>query len=406
MSEPLTKPFKGVLYNREKIGDIASCVCPPYDVVSSVRTYYERSPFNAIRLELPMSQPSMDKYSAAKYTMDTWLKEGVLKSDSKDTIYIYEQEITVDETNYLRRGFIALNKLRKDRILTHEETRKKAKEDRERLISTLKTFTSFVFAVYEDKEEALERILVSSEKEKIYDFIDEQSITNRFYRMTDPGEMDSLSNALDEKKIYVADGHHRLDVSYKLGLDYIPLYLTNMYSTGIVILPYHRIIKFSRHRALGELLILLEGHVDIERFPLIDSSSPREAVHKINASLKPSYIMYSRDDPGNFYILSEKHPVYTDPAVNETVRKLKVSILHMGILKNILKVQDEEISFTQSLDKSILQVREGALDLALFLPPTLVDEVKEIADNGLYMPPKSTFFYPKILTGLLFHRYA
>ncbi|MBP1735990.1 MAG: hypothetical protein H6Q53_2277, partial [Deltaproteobacteria bacterium] len=91
--------------------------------------------------------------------------------------------------------------------------------------------------------------------------------------------------------------------------------------------------------------------------------------------------------------------------VHESVRKLKVSILHMGILKNILKVQDEEISFTQALDKSVTQIKDGTLDLALFLPPTLVEEVKEIADNSLDMPPKSTFFYPKILTGLVFYQY-
>ena len=405
MSEFLTKPFKGILYNRTKIGNIASCVCPPYDVVSSVRTYYERDPFNAIRLELPMSQPSMDKYNVARHTLEQWLRTGVLQKDISDTIYVYEQEIIVDEIHYLRRGFIALNRLLKDRILTHEQTRKKAKEDRERLIGMLKTFTSLVFALYEDKEEAIEDILISSQKEKLYDFIDEQSITNRFYRMTDPGEMERLASLMESKNLYIADGHHRLAVSYKLGLDYIPLYLTNMYSTGIVIFPYHRIIKFNKPRSLVELLSLLEESVAIEKYPLTDNDSPRNAAHKINAAPKPSYIMYSKDDPDNFYILSEKSPVYTDPEVHESVRKLKVSILHMGILKNILKVQDEEISFTQGLDQSVAQVKDGTLDLALFLPPTLVEEVKEIADNSLDMPPKSTFFYPKILTGLVFYQY-
>lgn len=115
--------------------------------------------------------------------------------------------------------------------------------------------------------------------------------------------------------------------------------------------------------------------------------------------------MYSKDDPGNFYILSEKTPVYTDPSVHDIVRKLKVSILHMGVVKSVLNVQDEEISFTQALDKTVTQVKEGVHDLAFFLPPTLVEEVKEIADNSLYMPPKSTFFYPKILTGLVFYQY-
>lgn len=405
MKELLTKPFKGILYNRNKIDNIASCVCPPYDVVSSVRTYYERHPFNAIRLELPLSQPSMDKYNVARHTMEQWLRTGVLQKDMSDTIYVYEQEIVVDEVHYLRRGFIALNKLLKERILTHEETRKKAKEDRERLITTLKTYTSLVFALYEDKEEAVEDILISSQKEKLYDFVDEQSITNRFYRMTDPGEIDTLASLMESKNIYIADGHHRLAVSYKIGLDYIPLYLTNMYSTGIVIFPYHRIIKFSKPRSLAELLSLLEKSIAIEKFPLKDAGSPRLAAQKINTASEPSYIMYSKDDPDNFYILSEKVPVYTDPAVHESVRKLKVSILHMGILKNVLNVQDEEISFTQALNKTVAQIKDGIHDVAFFLPPTLVEEVKEIADNSLYMPPKSTFFYPKILTGLVFYQY-
>ena len=200
MSEFLTKPFKGILYNRKKIDNIASCVCPPYDVVSSVRTYYERDPFNAIRLELPMSQPSMDKYNVARHTMEQWLRTGVLQKDTSDTIYVYDQEVIVDEIHYLRRGFIALNRLQKERILTHEQTRKKAKEDRERLIGMLKTYTSLVFALYEDKEEAIEDILISSQKEKLYDFIDEQSITNRFYRMTDPGEMERLASLMESKE--------------------------------------------------------------------------------------------------------------------------------------------------------------------------------------------------------------
>lgn len=400
-----TKPFKGLLFNPRKIGDIASCVCPPYDVVSSVRTYYERNPFNAIRLELPISQPSGNKYITAKQTMDEWLKNGVLEADGKDTIYVYEQEFSVDNVSYLRRGFIALNKLQKDRILTHEETRTKAKKDREQLITTLGTFTSLVFGLYEDKEEAIENLLVGSRKNRIYDFIDEQSITNRFYRMTDEAEMNNLASLMESKKIYVADGHHRLDVSYRLNLDYIPLYLTNMHSRGIVILPYHRIIKFKHQRSLEELLAPLDGLVMVVKHALVDNTSPKKAVQTINGAPKPAFILYSKDDPLNFYVVTEKAPVYTDSDVHETLRKLKVSVIHTGVLKNLLHVNDEEISFTQDFDKSISQVREGAIDLAVFVPPTAVEEVKEVAENGLYMPPKSTFFFPKILTGLVFHKY-
>jgi uncharacterized protein (DUF1015 family) len=239
----------------------------------------------------------------------------------------------------------------------------------------------------------------------IYDFLDERSIKNRFYRMTSQEDMARLAALMEAKSVYIADGHHRLDVSYRLNLQYIPLYLTNMYSPGIVILPYHRIIKFKKQRSLAELVASLDGLVEVEKEPFVDDESPKKVAQRINASSKPSFILYSKDDPLNFYILTVHNHVYADPAVHDTLRKLKVSILHSGILKNIFHIEDEEISFTQDLYKSIKHVKEGSIDMAVFLPPTSVEEVKEVAEHGLYMPPKSTFFYPKILTGLVFHKY-
>ena len=405
MSETYTKPFKGIIFNKEKTDDIASCVCPPYDVVSSVRTYYLRSLFNAIRLELPMSLPSMDKYTVAKQVMDEWLQKKILITDDRETIYIYEQEFEIEQTSYMRRGFIALNKLEQKRILTHEQTRKKAKEDRERLIAKLKTFTSLIFGLYEDKNLEVENILIGSKKDKLYDFIDEQSIRNRFYRMTDAEEIKKLVLLMEEKNIYIADGHHRLDVSYKLNIPYIPMYITNMYSEGIVIFPYHRIIKFKRNRGLNALLSLLDGYVNIEKHPFIDYAFTRDTFNKVCSSENPAFMLYSKDDLANFYILIEKMPIHMDDTLHESLKRLRVNILHTGILKGLLRIEEEEISFTQNPYKSIDLIKEGAFDLALFVPPTRVEEVKDVADNGLYMPPKSTFFFPKILTGLVFHKY-
>jgi len=371
MTESSTKPFKGILYNPAKIGDIAACVCPPYDVISSADAYYARNPYNAVRLELPAAEPPLEKYGVAKQTMDQWLKDGILQKDADDTVYVYEQEFTINEMQYLRRGFIALNRLQKERILTHEETRKKAKEDREKLISTLRTFTSLVFALYEDKENVIEDLLADSQKQKIYDFVDEQSITNRFYRMTDQGEIGRLASLMEEKSIYVADGHHRLAVSYRLGLKYIPLYLTNMYSTGIAIFPYHRNIKLSTPRSLTELLALLDERVEIERIPLTGNNSPKEAVEGIRKASKPSYVMYSRNDPDHLYLLREKHPVYADPTVHESTRKLKVSILHTGILKNILNIQDGRFLSRRTSTNRFPALRTEPSTLPFFFPPPL-----------------------------------
>jgi uncharacterized protein (DUF1015 family) len=408
MSETYTKPFSGILYNKEKIADISRVVCPPYDVISNTVGYYERSNQNAIRLELPVASGSMDQYTNAKHIMDEWLEKEILLPDKKEAIYIYEQEFEIEHVSFLRRGFIALHKLDKQRILTHEETRKKAKADREQLIGTLKTFTSLIFGLYEDKNKEIEDIMTGLEKEEIYDFIDEQSIRNRFYRMTDANEIARLVSIMASKKIYIADGHHRLDVSYRLNIPYVPLYLTNMYSPGIVILPYHRTITFEKARPLNEMLDLLKEYTQISRQQYRGNESVKAALATINASVRPSFVLYSKEDLENLYVVTEEQsfPLYAGTNIHECLKKLKVNVIHSGIIKDLLKIKDEEISFTQDHYESIDFIRKGSLDLAFFLPPTSVEEVRDIADNSLYMPPKSTFFYPKILTGLVFCKYA
>jgi uncharacterized protein (DUF1015 family) len=406
MSSPFTKPFKGLIYNTGMTGDIATCVCPPYDVISNPKAYFQKNKYNAIRLELPVQRPSLNKYDTAKETLEKWLQNGALVHDSRETVYVYEQEFEVDGVSYLRRGFIALNRLQESRILTHEETRKKAKEDRERLIKTLKTYTSHIFGLYEDKEEKIEKILINCRKEKMYDFIDEQSIKNRFYRMESSAEMEDLAQAMADKNIYIADGHHRLAVSYRLGLSYVPIYLANMWSEGTVILPYHRVVRFKNRRKLGQILDSLKTHMSVERIPLAGEATLREGLANIARSAKLSCMIYSKDDLESLYILGADHDIPIDPDMHQSLKKLKVNVIHNGVLKGLIGVDDEEISFTQENCGSIDSVKEGGFDLALLLPPTTVAEVKDIADHGLYMPPKSTFFYPKILTGLVFYTYA
>ncbi len=406
MLEAFTKPFHGLIYDTGKIGDIATCVCPPYDVIPDSRAYYRRNKFNAVRLELPVQRPSFNKYDAAKETLEKWLQNRILVPDETKTIYVYEQEFEVDGRFFLRRGFIALNKLEKSRILTHEETRKKAKEDREKLIKTLKTYTSYIFGLYEDRDRSVEELLVKCEKEKIYDFSDEQSIVNRFYRMKDIEEIDRLAKAMSDKNIYIADGHHRLAVSYRLRLSYVPLYLTNMWSEGIVILPYHRIVKFKNFKRLEEILESVKDYLSVERIPLTGDAALRAALDSIAKSHRLSLLIYSKDDLAGLYELKAHRQIPMDDSIHKSLKNLKVNIAHNGVLKGLVKAEDEEISFTQDAYEAVDRIKMGGSDLALFLPPTTVSEVKDIADNGLYMPPKSTFFYPKILTGLVVYKYG
>lgn len=402
------KPFKGILYNTRKTDGIADLVCPPYDVIEDTEPYYARSPFNAIRLELPRDLPGLDRYRNAKNTFDDWISRGILVPDPGESIYVCEQEFTVHSSTFLRKGFIGLHRLDRDRILTHEQTRKKAKADREQLIGTLKTYTSFIFGLYDDREKRIRGLIDTAPTQPVFEFTDEQSIVTRFHRIVDPGSIAAIAAILDTKQIYIADGHHRLDVSYRLGVPYAPFYLTDMYDEGIVILPYHRLVTFARKRPLAELLAALDACMTIEKRPFTGNDALESVLTAVAASPRPAFAFFSADDLQHLYVAAEKSPLpmYGIPDLHDGLKRLKVNAIHSGIIRGVMEIKDDEISFTEDHEWSVDSVRNGSSDLAFFLPPTTVDEVRDIAENGLDMPPKSTFFYPKILTGLVFYRYA
>jgi uncharacterized protein (DUF1015 family) len=406
MPEALIRPFKGLIYNSRKIDDIGRCVCPPYDVIPDPRTYYQRSTFNAVRLELPLAAPPATEYDEAARTLEAWTRQEILTVDDTETIYVYEQEFTVEGRTHIRRGIIPLVKLSPDRILTHEETRKAAREDRERLIHRLKTFTSLIFALYDDKQKEVEKLLVSSEKELMYAFSDELSIINRFYRMKDAGQIRELTTRMEGKKIYIADGHHRLSVAFKLGLPYVAMYLSDMYSDGITILPYHRIAQLKSGGTLTSLLDRVRGFLRVEKIALTDPQKLKALIGSLASGPKPSFGLFAKHDKTHVYILFQEKPFFKDKGTPESLRKLSVTIAHTGILKDLFGIAETDISFVTDASEAVRLVNEGKSDLALFVPFTTVEEVKEVADHGLYMPPKSTYFSPKVLTGLVFYKFA
>ncbi len=406
MAEPSIRPFKGLIYNDKKIDDISRCVCPPYDIITDPSAYYHRSVYNAVRLELPIATPSTTEYDEAARTLQEWLREEIVILDQPETIYMYEQEFLVDGITHMRRGLIPLVKLSPENILTHEQTRKAAREDRERLIQRLGVFTSLIIALYDDKQMKIEKCIASSEKELIYSFTDELSIINRFYRMRVSSQISDLAALMEGKKLYIADGHHRLSVAFKLGLPYVAMYLTDMYSEGIVILPYHRIAKLRSGKTLGQLLDAAKDVLRVDKVAFEGSDGLKKIVRSLASSPNPSFGLFHKEDKAHVYVLSQEKPFFTDENTPATLRKLSVNVAHAGLLKGLFGIGEEEISFVNEAPEAVRLVNEGTYDLALFVPPTTVEEVRDVAEHGLYMPPKSTYFFPKILTGLVFHKYA
>ena len=379
------------------------CISPPYDVIQSLRRYYERSRFNVIRLELPVSLPSLPKYAHAQYTLEQWLKEGVLV-EGKGGIYVYEQKFTIEGRQYRRMGFVSLVRLDRERILVHERTKDRPKMDRRMLLSTLKTFTSLVFGLYEDHEGRIERILEGSRKEEIFHFLDEDGIENVLSRIEDEAAEQSLLALMADRKIYIADGHHRLEVSFELHLPHIPMYLSNLRSNGLVILPYHRACRLppsidpiAELKARGDLFGVAEHSFDGKG----TLSSLRIEMAR---SPIPTFLFYTKKEPSLLYLVFVKGELLQRRDMPEELRRLKVNILEKGVLAS-LGIREADLFFFHEEEKGIDLVRNGHFDLAIFLPPTRIEEVKAVAEKGLYMPPKSTFFFPKIPAGILLYRY-
>ncbi len=401
----LIRPFKGLLYKEKYAAGIAGRVCPPYDIIPDPRPYYERDRFNAIRLELPIAQAGKDVYETAKETLDAWFAEGVLSYDGRESVYIYEQAFTLGGRVRRRRGIIPLVRLEPGRILTHEETRKAAREDRRNLIEKLGLFTSLVFSMYEDPSKEIERLIDAAPKELLYDFTDDLSIGNRFYRLSDPAGLGALASAMEEKKLYVADGHHRLSVALELGLPYVAMYLTEMHSDGIAILPYHRVVRLKGGMTAARVLDALSPYFDIAGAGYAPGAVGG-VIEGISSGPALSFFLYFKGEKPGLFRLTQKKTIDFDPDSHPALRGLKVSVIHRGVLKHLLGVDDDAISYFNDADEAARLVEAGEGDAAVFVPATSVEEVKAIADNGLFMPPKTTYFYPKILTGLVFYKYA
>jgi uncharacterized protein (DUF1015 family) len=260
--------------------------------------------------------------------------------------------------------------------------------------------------MYEDNSGEIDRLIEDFPKETIYDFIDELSIKNTFCRLTDPTLTARLAAMMKEKILYVADGHHRLSVALKLGLPYVAMYLTDMHADGIAILPYHRVVSLKEKKADKQILELVAPYFEVSKVEYPPQAGPEGLVAQISSSPALSFVLYFNGEKPSFYMLTQKKAMDFDPESHRSLRGLRVNAVHKGVLKGLLKVQDDEISFLNSADEAVSLVNRDHYDFAVFVPATSVEEVKDIAENGLSMPPKSTYFYPKALTGLVFHKYA
>lgn len=420
------KPFKALRFNTNITGDIKNLISPPYDIINDeqYKNYIDLSEFNIIRLELPKGT---DPYSKAKNLLNEWTKSGILKRDKKDSIYIYEEEFNLSGEIKKIRGFICLVKLEefsKKIILPHEETLSKAKDDRLNLMKATSCNFSQIYSLYIDEQNKTASLIndACSLKPDV-ETSDFEGLTHRIWKITDEDIIANLSKQFKNRKLYIADGHHRYEtaINYRNYLrendlakegstaDYIMMMLVSMADEGLVVFPTHRLIKNIDNFNFNEVISKCEPYFEIEEKD--DTHKIKEELARLYNKSKKAFAFYYGTK--KWILLTLKDNIRIKEIIqnlSEAILNLDVTILHNLILDKAFGIDKENMRsqcnliYTRSIDEAIESVNNKTSQCAFILNPTRVTEIKNVALAGEKMPQKSTYFYPKLITGLVMNQ--
>jgi len=421
------KPFKAVIYNKEKVKDLARVVCPPYDVISPSRQeYFHRlDPYNFIHIILGKDVPGEDKYRRAAACFKEWLGKGIFTEDSSPAVYFYSHQYHLKGEKKTRLGFIALLHLGEKNSSTyaHENTRSEAKEDRLKLTRKVKANLSPIFVLFSDRKRIIPRLYEQQIKDKkpFIEITDDDKNVHKIWRIDDPKTLEDIQAKISSENTFIADGHHRYEVACayrdeikkKMGslpedssLNYVLTYFTNIESLGLIVLPIHRLVKPASAFSMQDFMQRLKINFGVEEvrdktrfFFLLEKAGRSEHVIGMYKNRK-------------YWLVRLKNIKTLDKSISDKskeYRSLDVSILNYLILKDILGIpleDKEQITFSNDPQDFILEVDRNDNYIAFFLNPVKVNQIISVALAGNKMPAKSTYFYPKVLSGLVINKHT
>ncbi len=430
-------PFKGILYSQEKIENFESVVAPPYDVISQScqEELYQKSDYNIVRLILGKTLESdnneNNRYTRANKDLNDWLEKGILHQNGCECVYYYSQEYHFNGERKKRIGIVARVKLEeysKGIIFPHEYTLSKPKEDRLKLTMACRANFSQIFGLFSDPQNIINSLIENEvEKESLTEVKDSEGVVHTFGNILNKDAIKKIAYCMKDKKVYIADGHHRYEtaLAYRDEMrkqcgnssedkpyDYVMMYLTDMDSEGTSIFPIHRLLFNLDNFHSEQLLKSLEAYFNIQSFPFKNSEEKNKMRDLVFQQMKLkekdqfSYCLYF--GTGSFYLLKLKaNPFAGDTTTPKEFSELEAFVLHSLIFEKILGIKKESIknqeciSYKKSENEAIEMVDSGKYQIAFFLNPTRMEQIKSVAGAGLRMPQKSTFFYPKLLSGLV-----
>ena len=426
-------PFRGVRYDKSRVGDLSRVVCPPYDIISpdGQDHFYQLHEDNIIRVELGRKfeedTSSENRYTRAATYLEKWQQNGVLIRDPQPVFYLYSMGYTLPQGGSRTvKGFLALVKVEEPdtgKVLPHEKTLPKAKQDRLQLLRSCRANTSPIFALYSDAQNKVMAELekaADQDKPEI-DIMDEDGLRHRLWKISDPGVQEAVRGPFEDRPLFIADGHHRYETARNFRnemrsrsgsqtsepYDSVLMYCVSMSDPGMSLLPIHRVILNPLSWDQGRIMERLAASFDILPFPFTGGEEGEvlqrflEELTRLGAT-KTVFGLYTKGEtPFRLLTLKEKPPGSTP------LERLDVSLFQKHVLEEEVDLEDsaskkeEQIRFIKDERAAILSVQNGEAAMAFFLNPTRVDELQKVVLSGGLMPPKSTYFYPKPLTGLV-----
>ena len=407
-------PFKGWRFNTDIVSDLSQVIAPPYDVINDAdqSALYERSPYNYVRIILNRSAGN-ERYSEAEKTFSEWKKNEILIQDTDPSVYLLCQSFLQGEQQIERTGFITKLKITKlgGQVLPHEQTISKHINDRYNLMKATKANTGQIFMSYRDQTRTVESIMGAYEDDIPLVDVVLDGIQYRLWRLTDEGEINTIQNVLAGTKAIIADGHHRYKTAYQYahdhpeinGSDRVMVTLVNAYNDGMNVLPTHRIIR-GKPIDDDRFIKKIKGRFDIEKkssaAELLNEMDQRRSSDTINLGVLTRV--------GNAYLLSYKGKKNWTRDLSTASQALDVNVLHQLILKPACGIDTRDqndlgyLGYIQGNEPPMEMIKNVSdYDFVFFVNPPDLDQIFDVAETGETMPQKSTYFYPKVYSGLV-----
>jgi uncharacterized protein (DUF1015 family) len=445
MTEPINdvRPFRAEHFDAGKVGDWGLCLSRPYDVISPEEQdgYYQRHPYNVVRLILNKTEANdnetSNRYTRSRDLLEAWRREGVIKSTTRPSYWVYEEEFVAE--GYPPRkvnGFIGLVRLQdynSGRILPHENVIREPLEDRIRLTRATHTQFEYIWGVYPDAERVVAGLLAGVDHSRpILDHSGQfTEVQHRLWRLVDSEKCEAIRQAMAQQKIYIADGHHRYQTMLTIRdemrkahpnagpnapWEFIMMYLVAANHEGLTTLPTHRMLKTTPPITPAVLARAENIGLHVRRYTYDDSDEieAREAwLRELrNCDSSERKFGLALQDQMCYYLFTiSEHAaekLVEQESGSRTLRLLDVSLLNSIVFRRVLQLTEEQMKpqgnvfYTPRVQVALESVHSGKMAAAWFLNRTGLEEIMAVAENGEKMPQKSTHFYPKPLSGLLF----